>query len=159
MQRRRSSGFSLAELLIAMFIVVVGLAGVTAALAYGVKNSTRGRDLAEATQVARTFFEAIQGNSLVDSVELDEEWPGPESGINDDREVRRLLNEAPFGSINFTPNQVTRFRRNISVERVAEPDDVVHRSKLARVTVRVTWQDSQGEHKSELIGVVRHARP
>ncbi len=158
MRRRHRSGFSLAELLIAMFIVVVGLAGVTAALAYGVKNSTRGRDLAEATQVARTFFEAIQGNSLIDSVEMDEEWPGPESMINDPPEVRRLLNEAPFGSVNFTPNQVTRFRRNIAVERVAEPTDG-HRSSLARVTVKVTWQDAQGEHKSELIGVVRHARP
>lgn len=153
-KHQRQRGFSLAEVLIASFIIVVALAGVTASLTYGVKNSTRGREISESTQLASTLFEYIQGNGLIDSVDRDEEWPAATSGINDLEDTRRLLNEAPFRAVTFTPHQVTRFRRNIRVESLG--DD--HRQKLARVTVTVTWEDSQGEHKTELIGVVRHVR-
>lgn len=150
-------GFSLAEVLIAIVITVIGLAGVTTALVYGVKNSARGKDITESAQLARTVLEYIQGTNLIDTSSPDEPWPVAESGLNDPEQARQLLNSTPFGGVVFTPQQVARYKRNIRVERLSE-DENSHRFGLARVTVTITWQDNQGEHKSEMVGVVRHAR-
>jgi prepilin-type N-terminal cleavage/methylation domain-containing protein len=151
-------GFSLAEVMIAILVIVIGLAGVTASLVYGVRNSTKGKDISDSAQLARTLFEYTQGTTLIDSVDAGESWLNNESGLNDGPTVRRLLNSEPFGGVVFTPQQVERYKRNIKVERLSN-EETSHQYQLARVTIKVTWEDSQGEHNSELIGVIRHARP
>jgi prepilin-type N-terminal cleavage/methylation domain-containing protein len=150
-------GFSLAEVMIAILVIVIGLAGVTAALVYGIQNSTRGKYISESTQIARTIFEYTQATNLVDTTSPGEPFPTADSGINDPPAARRLLTQAPFGGLAIIPNRVEKYRRNITVERVS--DTITnHRYYLARVTVRVYWEDEHGEHNSEVVGVVRHAR-
>ncbi|MFA5508748.1 MAG: prepilin-type N-terminal cleavage/methylation domain-containing protein [Vulcanimicrobiota bacterium] len=153
----KHGGFSLAEVMIAILVIVIGLAGVTAALVYGIRNSTRGKYISESTQLARTYLEYTQNTGLLDSSSPGEPWPTSESGINDAPQDRSLLNAPPFGGLSFIPDRVEKYRRNIRVERLADDPDN-HRYNLARVTVNIYWNDTQGEHRSELTGVVRHVR-
>lgn len=152
-------GFSLAEVMIAILVIVIGLAGVTASLVYGVKNSKRGREVSESSQISRAVFEYMQNTNLIDMADLDRptEWPDEDSGINDKEEERRLLNDPPFGGVYFRPEYVAQYRRNIKIERVSN-DITSHRHKLARVTVRIYWSEGPIEHHSELIGMIRHER-
>lgn len=154
----KHTGFSLAEVMIAILVIVIGLAGVTAALVYGVRNSTRGKYISDSTQIARTILEYVQATDLVSLVESPQEpWPTEESKINDLETARRILNEEPLAGLPVNPVWVEKYRRNIKVERLSDdPDD--HRYQLARVTVTVYWKDQHGEHNSKLVGVVRHAR-
>jgi prepilin-type N-terminal cleavage/methylation domain-containing protein len=155
--KTRKKAFSLAEVMIAILVIVIGLAGVTAALVYGIRNSTRGKYISESTQIARTILEYTQAIGLVDTVSPGEPFPDVDSGINDTPSARKVLNESPFGGLAFLPARVEQYRRNVTVERVSD-DPSNHRYNLAKVTVAVFWNDSQGEHKSEVVGVVRHAR-
>ena len=155
--KNRTDGFSLAEVMIAILVIVIGLAGVTAALVYGIRNSTRGKYISESTQIARTILEYTQATHLVDNLSPGEPFPTGDSGINDAPSARKVLNESPFGGLAFLPERVEMYRRNVSVERVSD-DPSSHQYNLARVTVAVFWNDSQGEHKSEVVGVVRHVR-
>lgn len=155
--KQRTRGFSLAEVMIAILVIVIGLAGVTAALVYGIRNSTRGKYISESTQLARTILEYTQNTGLVDSASPGEPWPTSESGVNDEAPERRFLNAPPLGGLSFLPERVEQYRRNISVRRLSD-DPNNHRYNLARVTVNVYWNDTQGEHRSEVVGVVRHAR-
>lgn len=157
---RKSRGFSLAEVLIAILVVAIGLAGVTSALVYGIQNSKRGKEVSESSQLARTFFEYMQQTSVIDTagITAPDGWPDSESGINDGPQARRLLNEAPFGAVSFVPERVSRYKRNISLERLSD-DPSSHRYKLARVTVRVYWEDDSGDHNSKVTGVIEYERP
>lgn len=157
MKRKSDQGFSLSEVLIAILVIVIGLAGVTASLVYGVRNSTRGKEISDSAQLTRTIFEYIQSTSLIEGGSGDN-WLDEESFLNDPPEARRLLNERPFGGLVFTPNQVEKYRRNISVERASD-EPTHHRYQIALVTIKVFWSDEQGEHHSKLLGEVRHARP
>lgn len=153
----KQTGFSLAEVMIAILVIVIGLAGVTAALVYGIRNSTKGKYISESTQIARAIFEYTQSAGLVDTVDPGDPWPTADGGLNDAPDERRRLNAAPFGGLAFLPQRVEKYTRNVKVERVsADPNS--HRYNLATVTVTVYWVDEHGEHKSEVVGVVRHVR-
>ena len=123
---------------------------------YGIRNSTRGKEISDSAQLTRALFEYIQTTDLIENASGDS-WPDEESNLNDPPEARRLLNSSPFGGLVFSPQQVEKYRRNIKVERLST-DSNSHRFKLAKVTVKVYWKDEQGEHHSELTGEIRHAR-
>ena len=57
---KRHKGFSLVEVLIAMFVIVVGVAGVTATMWWATKRSDSGKVMSEASNIARFVSETIR---------------------------------------------------------------------------------------------------
>ena len=147
----------MSEVLIAMVVLAIGVAGVSGAVVYGTRHADSGAFVTESTEVARSLFEEIQGGSLVDTLSPGEPWPGPDSGLVDGAEVRKQLNEAPFGALNFPGTYLESYRRRILVERLS-PDSNSLEYEMARVTIEIFWSDPNGEHRTQFYGVVRHAR-
>lgn len=150
MKTRR--GYSLAEVLIAIAVLSIGVAGVTASVVYGTRHADAGARLSESTEIARMLFEELQASTLIDTVQPGQPWPGPDSGLADGVGARVELGAAPFGALNFPPSYRATFKRRVTVEPLADEP------RLARVTIEIFWSDPNGEHRTEFFGVTRHAR-
>ena len=82
---RRRLGFTLAEVLIAMFVLTVGIAGVTASLWWATKNQGAGREMTEASNHGRVLMEALISSMEVNWTALKggNAWPDQNSGVNE----------------------------------------------------------------------------
>lgn len=58
-------GFSLAEVLVAMFVILVGIAGITSTIWWGTQRADSGQLVTEASNHARTLFETVVSRNLV----------------------------------------------------------------------------------------------
>lgn len=103
--KKNRAGLSLVEVLVALGVIAVGMAGVTASLIFGASKSNYGSDLETATRVSRTIIEEIEGRNLVSAPPLGgDNLPTNASKINDtDGDLPRPLLEPPLNDPKFFP--------------------------------------------------------
>lgn len=156
-ERMKSRAFTLVEVLISISLIAIALLGVMGAIAYGTKHSTSGEQLSEASHLGRSILTYIQETTLLDSVDVGEAWPTPESGLNDTPSTFRQLDDAPLGGMRFENTQLARYRRRILSQRVST-EPLNYRYKLARVKVSIFWSSKQGERQVDMTGLVSISR-
>ena len=61
----KARGFSLAEVLVAMFVILVGISGITSTIWWGTQRADSGQLVTEASNHARTLFETVVSRNLV----------------------------------------------------------------------------------------------
>lgn len=156
--KTRNLGVSLAEVLVAMFVIVVGIAGVTATIWWGTKQADSGKQIAEASNIGRLLTENIILQGVIRSAPG--AWPDANSGLNDAPETRRPIEAPPLSAslfltehvganLNATANhnvasQVSRYTRNITCTRLA-PDNTTYDGELCMLAVRIYWRDDRGQ--------------
>lgn len=153
--KRCAKGFSLAEVLVAMFVLVVGISGVTATIWWGSQKADSGKIIQEASAIGRVLMETMATSQaiFVNAPPAPPAWFGPNSGLFDDPAVRREIVDPPFdgtvlqtghiqNTILNTQSDIDRFRRNIRVERDPQGANT-YGDDLCGVTVRVYWQDKK----------------
>ncbi len=143
-------GFSLVEVLTAMFVIVVGLSGVTATLWWGTRQTDNGKVITEASNIARICMETliIQGR-FKQSV-----------NVNDAANVRNPVSAPPLAAADFTTVGTTvagddrniasmtdRFTRNISMQPLSN-NTTDYDYPLCRATVRIYWKDKENRERS-----------
>lgn len=158
LQRMRSRGFTLVEVIVSLTLISIALLGVMGAIAYGTKHSGSGEELTEATHIARAYLSYIQEATLLDTAPAGTDgWIDEvSSGLNDPVEGLRPLDDSPFGAgsgLDFRPAQIEKYRRRIRSQRVSD-DLADHRFNLARVQVTIFWESKQGERNVLLTGLV-----
>lgn len=151
--RMEKRGFTLVEVMVAIALIAIALLGVMGAIAYGTRHAGSGSELSEGSHLTRSILNYIQETTLLDTVEVEKAWPGPDSGLNDKPSVFRQLDAPPLGGLVFQKSQVERFRRRIESQRVTE-EKLNYRYKLARLRVSVFWSSKQGERNVVMTGLV-----
>lgn len=159
LKKIRTLGVSLVEVLIALFVISVGIMGVMAALTWGVQHSDSGKVMTEATTLARTFTETIRlrgikspfpayyTNSVADRVALDAApFDGPDS-------IYLKVIKGPTDA--NTQSSLARFQRNISIKKLdKKPADPPHVDSLARLSVKIYWQEEELERHVDLETII-----
>ena len=153
-----------------MFVIVVGVAGVTSTIWWATQKSDSGKLVTEASTLGRSLVEAVVSRNLVNRTAAGV-WPGPASGLNDPVDLRRDIRDAPFDDANLdyvfvghnvgpdseqTASSLDRFRRNITVERrtavgADEPDE-----GLAQLTVTIYWDEGSLERRVQVHSLIGH---
>lgn len=164
---RSRLGFTLAEVLVAMFVITVGIAGVTASLWWATKNQGAGREMTEASNHARVLMEA-----LISSLEVNWDtisggaFPDSTSGINDLPATRTPIYAAPFVGLDQSVTgqsvnqdnmtyEADRFQRNIALTRQGGTNTYDFGTCIA--TVRVFWNTEKGrERQVALESIIDH---
>ena len=171
-------GISLAEVLIGMFVIVVGISGIVSTLWWAGRKQDSGKLMSEATNQARVIFETIIEESMIPAAagaSGSGTWPDGTYGLVDgDPNDRTAILAAPFDALTEFQDQATgqsgvsgqdetssantRFTRNVTVVRqvgtLAGVDDYL--DGLALVTVNVYWVEHGLERKVTLEGMVSH---
>ena len=153
---RGSSGFSLIEVLVAMFVIVVGILGVMSALYWGMSHSDSGKQMTEASTLARTLAETIRLRGV--------KRPFP-TDFTDAASVRKPLNAPPFSNLENevylnvikgqngaggaanTQTALTRYQRNVSLTEMAAAGSPSHLGGLARLSVKIYWREKSLERR------------
>jgi len=135
---RNNRGASLAELMIALGVLAVGILGVFQVFADGVRGEAQADRVTSAIMYDRQLITLIRTRNLA--------FGGIASDASTDR---RALNEAPFA--NDLPAD-SGFTRNIQLQQF-EPSG--YPSSLRRIIVTVYWSDRGTERKVELQTVQR----
>jgi prepilin-type N-terminal cleavage/methylation domain-containing protein len=174
---RTSKGFSLAEVLVAMFVIVVGIAGVTSSIWWAMSKADSGKFMTEATNHARALYETIVGEGLISAAAEASStgWPDGSTGLVDtDPDARTALLAPPFHAVglavqaqalgqssdtNEISSDTERFTRNISIVRgdpTSRTATEFYLDDLAFIQVRIYWNEKGHERKAEVRGVARH---
>ena len=148
--------FSLIEIMVAIAVILIGLAGVTSALVFGIGSSRHGENVVDATNYGRAILEACYGRNYInDAAAGADNMPDTDSGLNDAAAERRAITDAPFDAVDVHfGNNRDRFSRNVTCVRRPGADG----EYLALVTVRIYWFDDEVERSVTIQGVVPHAR-
>lgn len=146
----------MAELLIALVIIAIALLGLISALAYGMRANEGAERRSQALNYARMLMGEIKRNAALPSPDS-WVWDTPPTGLFDssDTDHTTALDAAPFDTGLFPPD--TRMTRNIMVVQPLASSG--HRSRLARVRVRVFWEKNGVEKDVELVGYVPFVEP
>lgn len=152
------------EVLIAIFVISVGTLGVLSALTWGNQHSDSGKLMSEASNLARSLSETIsvRGVDMPDSGELP-----TSSGLNDTSDARVKVLQSPPNDLNFgvsikgqaanaenIQSSLERFRRNISVARVPNPDSEPHLNNLVTLNVTIYWTEKGHERRAVVERVI-----
>lgn len=149
------SGFSLVEVLVALFIIAVGLLGVMATLVWATRNADSGKVVTEATSLARTLTETVRMRGVQHPLPSGSEYvTGPRKKVLDppfnslENEVylAPVKGQAGAGGEANTQSGLDRFERSIIVREVdtggsSDP----HLGKIGQLTVKVFWKEKQRE--------------
>lgn len=159
----------MAELMIAIAVLAIGLSGVAASLYFGFQKSNAGDDLATAGQYSRMVIELVKGQNLIDlsAPKGADGLPLPTSGVNDTAgEAPRALAAPPLLPDAFlaytysdsedggeevaakgrTLSDLERYTRKIQIERLSNDTDEPE-YRLVRLTVTIYWEE-KGVDKS-----------
>lgn len=163
--RKAPRGYSLAEVMIAMAILAIGMAAVAATLIYGSQKSKHGDSITQAVQHARTLVEVTMGQGFNDNAALVDAGTGlpkTESGLNDTAtQDFRALDDPPFSASLFLPDRalgdegrtgsghLEKFKRKITMVRRGVPAD-----GLALMTVTVQWEEEGAKRNVSLSAVI-----
>ncbi len=158
-------GLSLVEVMIAMAVILVGLAGVTSSLIFGLRAGHHGELLTDATNLARLIIETEIGRDYISSAtDVDgDNMPGANSGLNDAAGVTRAIDAFPFEDdfmqdlVGTTSGRSTgHFERHIEVTRLGAsgtPEEF-----LATMTVTISWEEKGVDKDVTMSAIVPHTR-
>lgn len=149
--RRVQAGLSLAELLVAIFVVAVGVLGTVSALWYGIRSEKYSERRANAVFQGREMLNAIRsgnypfiaGYMTIGSALND----GSYDNDGDDNGPRKPFNAAPFG--NLYPTNPHNFQRRVEMKRLSS-DPNSHLNDLAAIKVTMFWNEGRGDKKVTL---------
>ena len=152
--QRRSRGFSQVEVLVAVFVLSVGILGVFGAFAYGMDSANHSARLSEAVGYARQLIELVRSRNLPFQGSLP---PASNSGLYDtlttDWASLKDLNAAPF-AVDLPAN--TGFKRRIRVTRLSA-DSTSYQYEIAEIRVAVFWREKNRQRQVEF--VAHHRKP
>lgn len=147
-QRPGSRGLSLAEMLVAIFVVAVGILGTVSALWFGIRSERFSERRTNAVFQGRELINNIRSNGYA----FNPLYTTPGSDLNDgdydndadDNGPRRPFNDPPFA--NHFPNNPFNFRRRVEIKRLST-DSNNHLSHMAAIKVSVYWDEGSTERK------------
>lgn len=162
---RGSRGISLAELLIAIFVVSVGVLGTVSALWYGIRSEKYSERRANAVFQAREMVNAIREGNYPFNGGSDNNgipWMTVGSELNDgdydadsdDDGDRRPFNAPPFE--NLYPTNEFNFQRRVEMKQLSTSSSS-YESDLAAIKVTLFW--NEGRHDKEVTLWGYHRRP
>lgn len=156
-RREKIRGVSMIELMIAIFVVAVGILGTVSALWYGIRSERYADRRTQAVYQAREMINLIrarnlpyQGNNLNVGSFIND---GDYDNDADDAVVKKDFNAAPFGN-DFT--NAFNFKRHIEM-KVMSSDPTHHMSEMVGIKVTLFWIDGSAEKKVTLWAY--HRRP
>jgi prepilin-type N-terminal cleavage/methylation domain-containing protein len=162
------AGFTMAELMIAIAVLSIGLSGVAASLYFGFSRSNAGDDLATAGQYSRMVIELIKGRNYLDlAPKAGNGLPTAASGVNDPANADPVpladppLQPDAFLAYNYEDGEdgaaetaakgrtladLEKYTRKVQVERVSNTAGTPE-FNLIRLTVTIYWEE-KGVEKS-----------
>lgn len=141
-ERRRSEGFTLIEVVVAMGILATGLLAVSAAQLYAMRGGRQGRHTTDAAEIAQTQVESFQRMQFD---ELD-----PTAGFTDPDDNIIPINVE-------TPSGVPMLEQNYSLSwRITNGPTISGRIFLKTIDVRVDWDEPNRPGRSYTITTMRH---
>lgn len=155
--RREERGLTLVEVLVAIFVVSVGVLGTSAVLWYAIKGERNAERRTQAVYWAREMLNTIQAQNLPF---VSGNPPAPPAPLNDgdydsdgdDNGPRRAFNAPPFE--NSFPN--LNFERRIEM-KVLSTDNNSHLSQIAAIKVTLFWNEGAKQKQVTIWGY--HTRP
>ena len=137
---RTRRAFTLVEVLIAIFVITVGMLGTISALVFGAKAAQHSDRMTEATNHAREVIEQVRSSNLV--------WANPlNPALNQTDSARSPLNAGPAPLTNLPSD--SNMTRNIQIIQGIGPDPEM--ANIARVRVRVFFVIKGHEKVVELM--------
>lgn len=134
--------FSLVEVMIAIFVITIGLMGLYGSMSYGLRMVDQGADSSRAVAYARKMMEMIRARTLAFSAPSVP--PPANGGLNDAPDDRVPLNAAPFSA--DMPSDPT-LTRNIKIDWVTTAAGDYRTDHLVKIVVQVFW-NYRGQEKS-----------
>jgi hypothetical protein len=133
-----------------MFVIVVGVAGVTATMWWATKRSDSGKVMSEASNVARFISETVRTQGFLQQTVL----PDSNSGLKDNPTDRRDIYAPPLSASLLGMGHVTgqtidseniqsdvdRFQRNVTYQQLPASGSQ-HAGNMALLSVRVYWAE------------------
>lgn len=156
--KRRRAGVTLVEVLVAIFVVSVGMLGTLSALWYGIRSERYSERRTTGVFLCREVLNLVRSRNLPFATST---FPNVASGINDgnydddgdDNGTKRALNAPPFAN-DFSGSE--NFRRRIEMKRLSTNANS-HLSRLAAIKVTVFWNEGGSEKRVTLWAF--HKRP
>jgi hypothetical protein len=169
-----TAGLTLAEVMVAIFVILVGVSGVTATIWWGLQKQDQGKLITEASNIGRIILENIMIQGTVGISPNITTWPTAATGLNDAPTDRREILAAPIpfsivttltdhlgASSTSTHHNIFsdlgRFRRNITCQRLG-PNNSTAAGRLCRLTVTIFYQDGAYEGRVVQEAVFPHAK-
>jgi prepilin-type N-terminal cleavage/methylation domain-containing protein len=156
--RTRPNGFSLAEVLVALFVIVVGIAGITSTIWWATKRSDSGKVVTEASNHARSIYETILSKELIGKAGLADASDTARTAMRavpfDQPSLDYIFGEQAIGQAvnnDEISSDINRFTRNITVTNRPTGG---YDEKLSNLRVRVYWTEGRHERNVSLEGVV-----
>ncbi len=140
------------ELMIAIFVVSVGILGTISALWYGIKSEKQSERRSHAVFQARELINILRsGNypfsnpaNLVVGSDVND---GDIDNDADDSGSRKPFNAPPFG--NHFPENPFNFQRRIEMKQISN-DPNSHLSNMAAIKVTVFWNEGRSDKEVTL---------
>lgn len=138
----------MAEMLVAIFVVAVGILGTVAALWYGIQSERYSDRRTTAVFQGRELINAIRANNYAFNPLYMPATPasqrtdlndGDYDDDNDDENIMRAFNEPPFA--NQFPNNPFNLQRHVEMKYLSS-DNTNYLSKLAAIKVQVVWEEA-----------------
>lgn len=151
--RKRMRGLSMVELLIAIFVVSVGVLGTVSALWYGIRSERYSDRRSNAVYQAREMLNQIRAkNYPFIAGALTQLNDGDYDSAADDNGPRKAFNAPPFE--NFYPTNPYNFERRVEIKMMSNNANS-HLSDLAAIKVTLWWTEGASEKSLTLYGMHR----
>lgn len=153
--RERRRGLSLVELLVAIFVVAVGLLGTVSALWYGIRSEKYSDRRTNAVYQAREMINQIKRKDypfITDPAIVTALNDGDYDDDSDDNGPRQAFNAFPFA--NFYTSNPYNFQRRVEM-KLMSTDPNSHLNDLAAIKVTLWWNEGGSEKHLTLYGMHR----
>jgi len=155
-RRRRDLGLTMAEMLVAIFVVAVGVLGTVSALWYGIRSEKYSQRRSNAVFQAQEILNQIKASGMA----FDSSYTDPGGELNDgdyddntdDADNQRDFNDPPFA--NYFPQNPYNFRRHVET-KILSSDTNSHLNRMAGIKVTILWDEGTAERKVTLWSVQR----
>ena len=155
----RVRGFSLVEVLLALFVMTVALLGTAAALHFSMGGVLHGSLVTEASSNARALLEVMLAENRAFSTSA---LPDSGSGLNDGPGVTRALNAPPFQLNDYQFSSSSRYQRHIEVQNYSRASDSgaarAWKDDVRQISVSILWTESSHPRSLSLRGLSRRPR-